>query len=1382
VRSPLLLALALAVPLWGAEPVAATPWDVRKQAQELIDDLTNHRGDPSALLERAQQLMVEHGTALIATKNGSAPIAVVVPDKLRELGMDQAFVQTFEGPATRRLKDAADGDEAALLAIASGYPGTKAAASAWSRLADRAWDSGELNRFLAYARAAGDAALAPDTPRRKRVEAAMAMLAPERGPELPASLELSDGWSLPFQARHAPASRFTREQHMLPQALALCATPDATAASDGLRLVVIDHLIGRIQGQELPIGNVALDQPRQYRPIAIHDGFTALGKQNERIVLVAVDRLGQRLWQATSPAGGQQSAALEVSPPVALDRLVAYAVTMLDDENVDLRVQAFDQRTGKLAWDTLVARLPGGRRAMYMGEAQFPPLACTHAGSLLVLSNCGVIARLSADGAVQRVWSYPSTADDVAPGMANIGRIERLGAILSDGATAVATPADNAGMALLIGDDGDPRIYKGDGAGGDVIAVDHGVALLSGRILTCLDLAAEKPRWSKKSLSLRGQAPTAQSWVPQAWIDGGRALLYSAELWALIDLATGEVVSQHYPLPQSVTPPERCDMAVVDQLVMFGSSSRISASGGSTSSYERLLAVAEQEPRDYRPRVRLAALLEARHDDDQAYGRYLEALQRGAPPEYAELAARLVRSRLDLALGDLKTFPPALERLGRLVEFDPALRDESALWRARDAETRGDKAGAADGYRSVLRGAGRSVHLNDNIEAHTHTLAHGGLYRLGLEKGGLAGEEPAHPLPTATSDWSMKAHRARTTLIAHDLALSYSDGFLVATRIADGTEAWWRHPYRSLLGVQSTPEQRDDGVLIKVMPGTSAEAAGLRSGDVLVEFNGRHIRRFAAAKDDGDDLVNAVRALKPRSKYTAVAQRGDERVSVEGVLGGDLVEPIAANDRTVLAWPTLPDGGAEGMWVAALDLQTGEELCPRLTGKAANQEGPPAAPLLTSDDVMIYFDAQDLIAVAPHAGAHDAPAGRVLWRLEGQAGALSRARIIGEKLLWLPDAAHARGDLIELATGAQLASVPCEGEQPPLIDGFDCFTRRADAKACCWDLGNGRLRWCTQADISSIVLARGDAVYAIRQDGVLIVLDRASGKERRAWGDWTGVSALGISGDRLYLKVRARDREEVAAITLTGGTVAWEQPLPARAETQAFLPSALGLSLVEREGDAGWVLTLGPDGAPSRIDQAGAEHQFFPLTEGVLDAGPDGMRVSRAKLPPVPPTLPSAIAAEGADLTAIAKETLPALRWQECGGCSYALARSHGSLLVFMRGERDLALHLGDAGMAIDCLGQVLTFSPSDGSPRFDPGEGGWRLGDHAKLGTDHGDALVARLDPPADRIPNQPLSVRAEVGADSDGPATPWWLSAVWRTVTVIEPPDPKKSDKSKK
>jgi len=1356
VRAVVLLTLLSSVPLCAAEPVAATPWDVRRDAQELLDDLAHHRGDESNLLAHAQTFMADHGEALISIDDGSAPVYEVIQQKLRDLGMDKSFIATFQQTAANHLSELGTSPtDQQLLSLARSYPGTDAAQQCWSTLADRAWDRGTLNRFLSYGRSAGDNQDKPDAVRHQRYLAAQALLSPSHTTDLPSSFDgLTEIWRLPVELQSGRPQLNRQVDHPV-QSLSLTAIPgEAVAASDGIQVLVIDHLIGRQQAPPVSLGETPLP-PHQSRPAVIRDGFAALGETSngQRVIVVGIDEVGTRLWQTLVPAENQSgvSPIISVSAPLAFDNLVVFAVTTQEEDNVNLVVHALDAHSGAPVWDSEVARLPGARRLGQGDATSLTPMTCVHDGSLLVLSNCGVLARVGADGAVQRIWGYPSTNDDLNGGVALFNHTDRPGAILSDSETAVITPADNTGIALLMKGDGNPEIYRGDGAGGTVLAVADGLAVFGLRAITCLDLATKSALWSHPLHAILKN--------PQAFIGENAILVYGDESKMLLSRKDGKG-SDDKPFEAH----GNLNLTVVDQTLIFGGSDFISAWGGSASTLDQISAAAKASPGDFRPRVRLAALLQAHGDATGSFDNYLQALRLGAPVDYAERAAHGIRERLDLTLGDPKAFPAEITKLDALTTFDSSLRNEAIWWRARDAETRGDAAGAVSGYRQITSGPPHTVLLRDGVQADLRLLAHGGLYRLHQELDPLAGTTAIAPLPMAGSSWTTGGYRARNSRVSGDMALAFMNGFLTGLRLKDGSQAWTRTPNRPLLGVQNTEVQRQDGVVVHVMSGSSAEAAGMLSGDVLVQFNDTELHSFG-------DLLHAITGSPLRMPYTVTVLRGDQRVALKGVLGGEQVAPIASNARTVLVGPVTVEPRREGMWVSALDLETGQELfTPAWTIKPSDKDTEAQLPLLTDDDTIIIEDGSDIVAIRAHATPTVA-SGHELWRIVGRSHALDHSSLIGSRLLWLSSPEHGRGELVELSTGQTVASVPSDSPLPPLIDGYDIFARQGDLTVCCWDLAAGRLRWRSAQTVSVVVAANSDSLYVVTQEGQLAILDRFSGAIRRTLGDWSGVSPLGASGDQEFLQVRDHDVDAVVALNLQTGTVTWQQPIPDRTELTSVTTSSQGMTMMLREGDSGWILRLQADGRLSGVAPAEADHEFFPLANGLLDAGPRGFQVLTPTLPVAQGRIHSTAVEDNADLAQMANNALPHLIWNDCGGgCAFAIVRCGTSLLVLSRGDKDVVVHLADAGHTMDSTGMMATLSPSDSTVRFDHGTGSWVMLNQARIGTDVAPILVARLDPPPDRSGTWPLAIRAEAAGAADAPPGPWWLISTWHVLVAGE------------
>jgi outer membrane protein assembly factor BamB len=1370
---PLIASFSLLAGLPALEPVVATPFDIRHDADELLDDLQAKRGETGALLERVQTLLAAHGDSMIAKGELCAPLAEFFAIRLAALGLKDEFARTFAGTADRRLKDlvAAGASEAEFRRLALSYPGTPAATQAWRRLANLAWDSGRMGLYLECAAKSGDAA---GKPLSERVAAATRLLAPDAAPELPPSLDgMEEMWHIEVDDLGAkpvgsqrPGRRARRAAVPTADRFVLCTGPgDLTAASDGTRFFLFDHLVGRIQGEVRSLGNSPLGV-NQCRPAASRDGFVALGWLEDHATLLCLDRLGEVRWHWNTPTLGNYPA---LSAPVILDDLVVIAsLVTTNQEGAELRALAFHAATGKPAWNTLVARIPSPRQ-LGMGGYDYAfvsPSLAVHDGYLLVLSNNGVLSRIGIDGNVQRIWSYPSSIEDLDDGSANGRGLARQGALVSDGEFAVATPADSPGLVLTLGpDDQEPRRFLGDGANGEVMDVAAGQALLAGNsTIALVDLKAGKTRWTQPFLGKGGV---------QGRMGPARVLVCSREQMALFDLAKGTPISSRglaQPMSISVTP----------ELLMLATGEHVVGRGRGASFLERLNAAAAAHPADYRPWATLASFQESRGDRDQAFASLVQALSRGAPADCAERAARLVRVQLEVAAGDAKAFPGPLAKLESLITHDDRLKGEIAMWKGRHAELQGDAPHALESYRAALGFPSHLMQLKDRIEADVHTLAEAGLQRLRVPPPppAEAAVVPSKPLP----EWTFPSHRCPAdssqpspTLVAGDLAVGYGDGFLIATRLADGKEAWRRTPVRPVLGVKAGglvgPAEGPEGIAIEVVAGSSAAGAGMQSGDLLTSFNGRKTVNFER------DLRGQVLTMEPRGPFTATVLREGRSLDLKGILGGEPVAPLAANRTTVLVWLTQALGQArqaqkpEGMWFAAHDLATGAKLL-RYSLKYATDNGdPPPRPLLTPNDLVLTMEANDLVCL-PVRGAGDAEddAAQPLWRLPMGENTMDQVHLLGEDWLWLPEDGRNRINLVDLKTGRTRFVLPEDLSATPVLDGSDCFCLGEQNHITCWDLGVGRLRWSTDRAYGKLIAARGDAVFALNENNQLTILDRANGNVRRLFGDWVTVEGWRVDAGRLCLHVRHEDHSQaLASLDMPGGTVRWERRLPRGLEVHQLVvaPDAFGCVLNDNQAEASLVM-IGPSGEIRQACPLKAKESVLAVPGGAIAAGPDGLRVLPAAIAAAPAPLRSVEAADGAGLEAIANATLPKLSWQAVGKGTYALARLKGSLLVFARVEPDgdpIEVRIGDDEPAIDLLGQSILFQLR--GPQL-PAPNGWRVSGSARLNAAEDKVWlgVVRLEPPVTRAPAAALLVRASSGEAVDGPKTPWWLHRGWRAV----------------
>ena len=249
--------------------VITTPWEIRRQAQELMHDLSAQRAETVILLDRTQRLLHDHGEALIAFGDGWTPLSNALATHLQQVGLQEEFRRRFEPVAARELDRLIDGaaDWRQLLRLAREFPGTEAAQRAWRLVIDHAWDRGHLGTYLTFAEAAGEAS---NPQRRQRIAIARRLLQPQRDRALPETLTgLGEMWAItglpaitrdetsidrhPFQEVHQEE----QERPLARYRFSTDVSQGLVAACDGQRLVLFDPLIGHRVGEVIDIGGGA---------------------------------------------------------------------------------------------------------------------------------------------------------------------------------------------------------------------------------------------------------------------------------------------------------------------------------------------------------------------------------------------------------------------------------------------------------------------------------------------------------------------------------------------------------------------------------------------------------------------------------------------------------------------------------------------------------------------------------------------------------------------------------------------------------------------------------------------------------------------------------------------------------------------------------------------------------------------------------------------------------------------------------------------------------------------------------------------------------------------------------------------------------------------
>ncbi|GDY11815.1 hypothetical protein LBMAG53_06930 [Planctomycetota bacterium] len=1384
-----LLAAGLSIPGWAADPVVATPWEVRREAEEVLAQLAQ-TGDPKAersaaatgaLLERAQRLLEANGRDLVARSGVAAPVAELVAAELKKAGLAEQFAATFTGAANRRLADAlgSGGSDQALGQLVASYPSTTAAATAARLLADRAWDRGRLGSYLELANLAGDER---DAARSARFAASAGLIQAAAVATLPTDLDgLEPMWSLDLGGEAPPTPKEPGEPAPRYPRLAVLSSEGEAAVADGRRLLVIDPLVGQVLGQPIAVGDV-YTAPAQAAPVAIGNGYAASGidQRTRSAVVAAVDRIGRPLWDKPWTSGPAEDAGVVVSAPVALGRLVVVAENrQVDSGAVDLVVTGIDAGTGRTVWRTVAGRMTRGQFFFFGNGMAVAPAVAVQAGTVVVLSNTGCLARIAADGVVRRMWSYSVERDAQFDPRAP-ARVTTLG---GDGRVVVATPADAPGLTLaLLPGDASPRVWRGDGSGDEVIAVADGQALLAGRAVTLLDVngPTPKPRWSLARRCIE----------PAGAIGTDRVLVAGREGIQLLRRSDGSAAGAMRGVG------EPYHLSVGGGVVTVGQRTRVHGLGASAELLARLQGEVAVHPEDHRRLASLAALHEARGNRSEAVGMWQRALAAGADPAVAERAARSIRRSLDLSLDDPIATAAGLASLKSLAVYDPGLAVEALWWEGRRAETINDRDAAADAWRRCLTGPTRPVPVRDRIEVDLHLLAQSGLHRLGLGPMPLAAKSNATggtgvPAAVAPAGWSSKSRRGGRVVVADGLAVGFSDGALTAVRLSDGSEAWWRRGQRAMLGVQWTPEPvpaggnlpaQRAGVPVRILRGTSAARAGMLDGDRILSFNGAPVENFSR------DLVPQVLAMPARAPFTIEVERGGVAVTLTGNLGTDLVEPITAAGGILVARSLMPQERRQDNQLFVMDLVTGQELWSGYAPPAdANKaDDTPAAILIGEGRWVVATDGDDLAAWNARPGSEGKP--KELWRLPGQATALKGAVQIGPAL-WLPGEDPQPGRLVDVASGRVLALVPGFSGATASLDGLRLFLASGRTLASL-DLGLGRVAWQTQG--AALLAVQGDAVVALDADRRVAVLDRSSGAVRRLLPLEPGASAITSPDPQakaaVAVVVRSEGRTTIAQIDPGSGTVVAETRLPTATEEVLRQAHPDGVALLLRHGDGGGaLLDLGRDGAVRALHQLTndpANAGLLVLPGAYLLMTPTGLEYLPIKPPPAAgPMLPAlSVDAIPVDASVLAEDAR--LTWQTVGTCRYAVALGRNELLIAAEvpAGATLSLRLGDAGPQFDDgTSQPIEIQGGDTSPEIlgggeaQPPDWRWTVARRLRLPAagDRPARAVAVLRAAPDRLPALlRVLLRAEARrspeapAVVDGPAAPWWWRPAWRQV----------------
>ncbi|NJN14737.1 MAG: PDZ domain-containing protein, partial [Planctomycetes bacterium] len=115
------------------------------------------------------------------------------------------------------------------------------------------------------------------------------------------------------------------------------------------------------------------------------------------------------------------------------------------------------------------------------------------------------------------------------------------------------------------------------------------------------------------------------------------------------------------------------------------------------------------------------------------------------------------------------------------------------------------------------------------------------------------------------------------------------------------------------VGIAPAPEEQPGLLITEVTEKSAAAAAGLKEGDILVEFDGQKIERV-------EQLLELVRSKKPGEEVTYLYRRGEGSISGTLVMGKRGIEgaPTAAVSRNGSNARDAPFSRCRSAWSASV--------------------------------------------------------------------------------------------------------------------------------------------------------------------------------------------------------------------------------------------------------------------------------------------------------------------------------------------------------------------------------------------------------------------------------------------------------------------------------
>ena len=412
-----------------------------REAEDVLQAINALPPEASAVFSRVSNLLATEGNKIIADENGNwQPLRNVLIAALHRHGAFAAFADQQQHLAAQELA-AAEHDPITWRAVRQRYPGTAAATTATQKLANYAWDRGQLAQFLT---------LAPiEDRRRAAAQQLLESMHTSKAEPLPQRLvgNFRPLWHLPALPTINEGGR------QIPYRLAV-GDGAVAAASNGEQLVVFDLYRGLTQGTA-----ITFDRGNQQRfvppPVVSDDGvFASAGAPI--VEVIAADLRGNIRWRWTDSTGSNAYC----SSPLLAGDVVLVAISNEINSSHRLRLVALDRKTGSVRYEQPLLRALGN--TINRSQAQ-PIIQATLSGGWL-LGNNGSIGRLDGTGYCYRPWRYRQQARQLAGYRPNSTTIHTPPRLVGDDDWVAAQPQDSIGV--WIGQETSDSLwhYTGDGA------------------------------------------------------------------------------------------------------------------------------------------------------------------------------------------------------------------------------------------------------------------------------------------------------------------------------------------------------------------------------------------------------------------------------------------------------------------------------------------------------------------------------------------------------------------------------------------------------------------------------------------------------------------------------------------------------------------------------------------------------------------------------------------------------------------------------------------------------------------------------------------------------------------------------------------------------